>query len=232
MKTSLSSKAVLSSEEFYNDAGKQYEDAFGHDPGLLRIDRKFLDLLLPDARVLDCGSGTGKPTAHMIAESGRAVYGIDQSKTMVELSKEQVPDGSFETVNMVDYTPATDFGGIVAMLSLFELSREEITSMACKWFKWLQPGGYLLIGVFGAEDCTTSPAMYDSDGQCASGIDFVFMNHRVKMTLFTKAGWKHLLESSGFEIVHEETDVFSPPPATVCDDEPHYFVIARKPPSK
>lgn len=165
----------------------------------------------------------------MIAESGHAVYGIDQSKTMVELSQEQVPNGSFETVNMVDYIPATDFGGIIAMLSLFELSREEITSMAYKWFDWLQPGGYLLIGVFGAEDCTTTPDMYDSDGQCASGIDFIFMNHKVKMTLFTKAGWKHLLEYSGFEIVHEETDVFSPPPVTVCDDEPHYFVIARKP---
>ena len=233
MKTSLSSKAVLSSEEFYNDAGKQYEDAFGHDPGLLRIDGKFLDLLPPDARVLDCGCGTGKPTAHMIVESGRAVYGIDQSKTMVALSKAQVPEGSFETVNMVDYAPASaDFGGIVAMLSLFELSRDEITAMARKWFTWLRPGGYLLIGVFGAEDCATSAAMYDADGQCASGIDFVFMNHRVKMTLFTKAGWKHLLECSGFEIVHEETDVFSPPPAAVCDDEPHYFVIARKPPSK
>ena len=59
----------------------------------------------------------------MIVKSGRAVYGIDQSKTMIELSKEQVPKKSFETVNMIDYAPAIDFGDIVAMLSLFELSR-------------------------------------------------------------------------------------------------------------
>ena len=51
------------------------------------------------------------------------------------------------------------------------------------------------------------------------------------MTLFTKMGWNNLLERAGFEVVYTETDVFSPPPVAVSDDEPHYFVIGRKPPT-
>ena len=55
------------------------------------------------------------------------------------------------------------------------------------------------------------------------------MAHRVFMTLFTKQGWNKLLEGAGFEIVHAETDWFSPPASAECDDDPHYFVIAKKP---
>ena len=228
MKKALSLDAIIPSEEFYNQVGIQYEQAFGHDAGLHGVIKKFLELLPGDAQVLDCGCGTGKPVANMVADSGRKVHGIDLSQKMVELSSKQVPSGSFNKVNMLHYSPANALNGVIAMLSLFELTRQEITLMADKWFEWLRPGGYLLIGVFGAEDCDTAHDMYDADGQCATGIPFTFMNHKVSMTLFTKAGWIALLEEAGFKIIHAETDLFVPPAATVCDDEPHYFVIGQK----
>ena len=228
MKIALSSEDFVSSEEFFNQVGIQYEEAFGHDAGLHRIIQRFLEQLPKDARVLDCGCGTGKPVAHMIAESGRKVDGIDLSQKMVELSSKQVPTGSFKKCNMLHYQPMDHLNGIVAMLSLFELTREEISLMADKWFQWLQSGRYLLIGVFRAEDCDTTPEMYDSDGQYAIGIPFTFMNHKVSTNLFTKAGWNALLKEAGFEIIHTETDIFQPPQSAICDDEPHYYVIARK----
>ena len=114
------------------------------------------------------------------------------------------------------------------MLSLFALSRAEITTMAQKWSQWIQPGGYLLIGTVAAEDCEIKPERWDADGECASRIEFTFMAQKVLITLFTKAGWKMLLEGVGFEIVFTETDFFRPPPEAQSDDELHYFVIARK----
>ena len=233
MERSLQAETVVPSNDFFDKVGIQYEEAFGHDAGLQGIVQKFLEFLPQGqaARVLDCGCGTGKPVPKMVAESGRRVHGIDLSSMMVELSRKQVPTGSFERTSMLQYSPASDFSGVIAMLSLFELTREEITTMAHKWFEWLCPGGFLLIGVFGAEDCEAASEMYDSDGLCATGIPFTFMNHTVLMTLYTKAGWRNLLQQAGFNIVHTETDVFSPPRAAVSDDEPHYFVIARKPSS-
>ena len=219
------------SEDLFNDLGKSYEDVFSHDVGLHRAVTRFLDYLRPDARVLDCGSGTGKPVSQMIANTGRSVHGIDLSHKMVDLSRKQVPQGTFELCNMLEYSPpAASFGGITATLSLFELSRAELTAMAGKWFRWIQPGGFLLICVIGAEDCeAVRSEMYDADGECASGIEFTFMARTVYLTLFTKAGWNRLLEGVGFEIVHTETDLFRPPPDANSDEEMHYFVFAKKP---
>ena len=230
VKISLDTGIAVTTQDFYNEVGMRYEEAFGHDTGLHEIVRQFLSLLPPDVSVLDCGCGTGKPVSSLIAESGRRPHGIDFSQTMVELSKKQVPQGTFQCCDMLHYAPPpATFSGIIANLSLFGLSRAELTSMAHKFFQWMQPGGFLMIGVFGAEDCDTKPEQYDADGECASGIENVFMAHRVFMTLFTKMGWNKQLEGAGFEIVRTETDVFIPPPAAKCDDDPHYFVFAKKP---
>lgn len=229
MEKPLLTDVAAPSEQLFSEIGIRYEEAYGHNPGLHEIARRFLDLLPAEARVLDCGCGTGKPVSHMVAASGRRVYGIDWSQTMVDLSRNHVKSGSFERVNMLEYSPKDDFQGIVAMLSLFGLTREELTSMASKWFQWLKPSGVLLLGVFGAEDCGTAPEMYDSDGQCATGVPFTFMNNKVQMTLFTKQGWNNLMKKAGFEILHTETYNFVPSLSFGFEKEPCYFVIARKP---
>ena len=128
---------------------------------------------------------------------------------------------------MPNYVPLDDFDGIVASLSLFELSREEPGVMAGRWFQWLQPNGCLLIYVFGADDVKTSPEMWYSDRLCARRIEWKFMSRTIYMTLFTKAGWNGLLEKAGFSIGHTATDGFAPA-GEANDDEPHYFVTGRK----
>ena len=161
MKNTVNPEAIVPNEEFYDQIGIEYEKAFSHNAGLHQIMKKFIGLLPEDAHVLDCGCGTGKPVSQMVAGSGRIISGIDLSQIMVDLSSKQVPSGSFERFNMLDYTLGEPRDGVVAMLSLFELTRQEITSMSYKWFDWLRPGGYLLLGVFGAEDCNPAPEMYD-----------------------------------------------------------------------
>ncbi|KAL8641128.1 MAG: hypothetical protein Q9228_002030 [Teloschistes exilis] len=132
VKISIDTGAIISTRDFYNEVGKRYEDAFSHDAGLQRILERFLSLLPSNASVLDVGCGTGKPVSSMIAGSGRKPYGIDFSATMVELSKKQIPQGVFQSCNMLRYAPPSpsDFEGIIANLSLFGLSRAELTSMA------------------------------------------------------------------------------------------------------
>ena len=221
------------STDFFNKAGIQYEEAFSHDAGLSNILRKFIDFLPGNSLVLDCGSGTGKSVAKTLVDNNHRVHGIDLSSTMVELSQKQVAGGTFEIANMLEYIPLSTykFHGVVAMLSLFVLTRDELVHMSHSWFRWLEPGGYLLLGVIGADDVNTSPGKFDPDGQCASGLPHTFMNHVVYVTLFTKEGWTNLLKNAGFEIVHTETDLFRPPADAVSDDEPHYFVVAQKPSS-
>lgn len=231
-KISIDTGAVIKTQDFYSELGTRYEDAFGHNPGLRKIVQRFLALLPPNTTVLDVGCGTGKPVSFMISESGRRPYGIDLSPVMVELSKKQVPQGTFQQCNMLHFAPSpASFSGAIAVLSLFGLSRAEITQMAQRFFQWIQPGGFLLIGVFGAEDCNTKPEQYDGDGECAHGIESTFMAHQSFMTLFTKPGWTKLLQGAGFEIVHTETDHFTTSSSARCDDDLYYYLIAKRPSS-
>lgn len=124
LKISLDTGARMTIQEFHSNLGKRYEDAYGNNTGLQRMVQQILDLLPPKGSVLDCGYGTGKPVSYMIADFGRKPYGIDLSPTMVDLSKKQVPQGTFKQCNMLDYTtaPAT-FAGATAILSIFGLDR-------------------------------------------------------------------------------------------------------------
>ncbi|CAD6588556.1 MAG: hypothetical protein ASARMPREDX12_003370 [Alectoria sarmentosa] len=229
MEKSQSRQPMNSDEQFWTDLGMKYEAAFGHDTGLHNVIQTYLGKLPNSALIFDCGSGTGKPVAQAITESGRHVHGIDMSPGMVSLSRKAVPSGSFEVANMLDHAPTIRYDGVVASLSIFELSRQEITMMAHKWFQWLKPGGLLLINTFGAEDCPQAKREnYDADGECASKIEWKFMSKTVLITLFTKMGWKVLLEKAGFEIVYTEEDLFIPPAAADCDPEPRYYIIAKK----
>ena len=219
--------------QFFNQIGPKYEEAYAHDEGLHKAVRDLLQLLPPDTLVLDCGYGTDKPVATMVAGSGRRVHGIDRSETMIELSRRQVPSGTFEKADMLKYCPPEDasFSAIIAMLSLFELSRAELVSVADHFHRWLRPEGHLLIGVIGADDRAedVEAEMWDADGLFASGIPTTFMGRLEVKNLFTKKGWDALLERAGLKILSAEVDVFKPPPDAGCDDEPHYFVIAKKP---
>ena len=220
--------AIVATEDFYDKAGLSYEKGFSHNPHLLRILETYTAHLPRSSTVLDCGCGTGKPVADMLAQRGFRVHGIDWSATMVQFSRDQVPGGTFEQVNMLDYRPSVRFDGIIALFSLFPLERSELEDMAAKWGRWIKPGGYFLLGTFGAEDCRVEPEMWDADGKFAGGIPFRFMGSVVPMGVFTKEGWDELLLKEGFEVIERVSEVFSPPEEFNSDDEPDYFFIARK----
>ena len=130
---------------------------------------------------------------------------------------------------MLKYKPTKSFEGIIAMFALFELSREEIETMINKYYQWLVPGGLLLIGVFGAEDCTATPEKFDDDGKCVRDLPYTFMGFKLTTTLFTKEGWRHVLQKKAFRIVHDETYLFQPKTEVKGDPETDYFVIAQRP---
>lgn len=222
--------------EFYSSLSSTYEAAFGHDAGLLRFIQKILEHLPKDSRasILDIGCGTGHPVAATLAAAGHRIHGLDISGEMVQLSHKAVPNGAtFEVADMRTWEPSAaseSFDAILAILSLFILSRSEIESQVQRWSSWLQQGGFLCIGSIAAEDChpESKGVSYDGDGRCARDIPFRFMGNNVPVTLLTREGWKQILRENGFEVVETMTELFQPPEEAQSDEEMHYFIVARK----
>ena len=225
MADSLESNAQFTDAKFYNSHGTEYHEVYGHDTALRIVIRTFVSMLPSGAQIIECGPGTGI-VAKTIADSGGRLHGIDMSEGMVAICQERVPEGTFEVANMLEYdVPASSYDGVVASLSIFELTKQEIIGMLQKWNRWTKEGGFLFIGTCDPEEWGVPPERYDSDG-CIVGAEAKFLDHIVSNTLLTRAGWKKQLEKAGFEVVHAEFDRFQP--ASDNEMEPRYYIIARK----
>jgi SAM-dependent methyltransferase len=224
--------AVVRDADFYSSLGSNYEDAYGHDEGLIKFLEKALTYLPPQSQVLDIGCGTGRPVASTLAAAGHIMTGIDISEVMLELSRKAVPSGHFQNADMRQYEPPAGFhfNAVLSIMATFILDREEIEEMVTCWSRWLPVGGTLCVATVAAEDyeLETRGGKYDEDGRCARDIGIRFMGAIVKTTLMTRIGWEKLLGENGFEILDAMTDVFVPRKEVDSDEQSHYYVIARK----
>ena len=212
--------------DFFDSIGKTYESAYAHDDGLLELLQSAIAELPKETLVLDVGCGTGKPVSSTLAANGYRVMGIDRSKVMIDLCRMQVPEASFEQVDMLDYDPMSKFGAIFAIFCTFALSRPQTVDLLRKLSQWLSPQGKLYIGTIVADDYPTEPSHYDTDGLYASGMDNQFMSQTVTISLLSKQGWETFLREQGLQILETSSREFQP--AAQCGKEQHYFIKAEK----
>ncbi|NEE06177.1 methyltransferase domain-containing protein, partial [Streptomyces sp. SID7499] len=75
----------------FDALGAEYERAFAASAAHRESLERLLADLAPGSRVLDVGSGTGRPTAQTLAAAGHRVLGVDVSPVMTALAARQVP---------------------------------------------------------------------------------------------------------------------------------------------
>ncbi|KAK2766145.1 hypothetical protein FQN54_007661 [Arachnomyces sp. PD_36] len=221
----------LDAETIFDGLGKRYEDAFANYPDLREVTQHVIEQLGPNSRVLDIGCGTGKPVSQMLAEAGHNVHGIDVSKEMVNIASSQVPQGTFEKVDMRKYDPEPPFDAVFTVLALYQISLSDTHSMMFKIAEWLRPGGMLVVGVTTSEHVVTSIGVRRSPYEEAwAGVQVKqkWWNKNVKEVFFTRSMWGHLLEAAGLSVETERNATFHANDPEYQGIETHSFIVARK----
>ncbi|MFE9630004.1 class I SAM-dependent methyltransferase [Streptomyces sp. NPDC006463] len=203
-----------SAAEVFDELGERYEEAFGRLPGQLDALDWLTERLPGGARVLDVGSGTGRPTAEALVRAGCAVTGIDVSAAMVELARARVPQARFEQADVRTYTPEP--GGFDAVCSFFPLlvmDQPEVAAALERMASWVAPGGYFVMATVPGD---------------IRGLDIEWMGHEVTVSSLSTEDHLARLTESGLEVLHHHIAPFRPADALAGSEE-HLFCYARRP---
>ncbi|CAF3674838.1 unnamed protein product [Adineta steineri] len=132
----------------FDQIGDQYETVYGRNTEQIAAMEWLLQRLPSTSHVLDIGSGTGVPTARMLAGAGHDVTGVDISAEMIRIAKQQVPQATFlqADANNLTFDPAS-FHAITAFFSLLMMRRTNIESTLQRLKTFLQTPGYLVLSM-------------------------------------------------------------------------------------
>lgn len=199
--------------ELFDALGADYEKAFAHAPAHLSALEWLTERLPPEGRVLDVGSGTGRPTAAVLVAAGHSVLGVDVSPVMVELASRQVPGAEFRHADIRELPlDEGSFDGICVFFSLLQMSRADQTALVRRLASALRPGGHLVLA--------TVPADVED-------VEVVFMGRAIRATSFSEEGVLALVRDAGLTVLSADRSVFTPDHPD-GGPEPHLFVRCRR----
>lgn len=157
-------------------------------------ERRFVDQLLeplhPGARVLDVGCGCGSPIGSYVSGLGFAYTGVDASRRLLEHATQTLTGARLIFGDMRRIEPGGTFDAVIAWDSMFHVPKADHAMMFRRFFRWLSPGGRLMISLGGTDDEFVD-TMFDEP--------------------FFYSGWSPqrslgLLGEAGFLIEHQEID--------------------------
>lgn len=203
----------LQASAAFDALGAEYERAFAESAAHHASLQRLLELLAPHSRVLDVGSGTGRPTAQILAEAGHEVLGVDVSPVMVELARRQVPDASFECADIRHVAlEDSSFDAACVYFSLLQMSRNDQSELVRRLGRAVTPGGLLMMATVPLD---------------VEGVDVEFMGQDVQVTSFAAAAFTELVSEAGFSLLWGENTLFTPSyPGGV--PEPQLFLLGRR----
>ncbi|KES03911.1 methyltransferase [Streptomyces toyocaensis] len=197
----------------FDALGSEYEKAFASSAAHRASLDWLLERLAPGSRVLDVGSGTGRPTAEVLAAAGHRVLGVDVSPVMVEIASRQVPEAEFrcEDIRRTTLEDAS-FDAVCLYFATLQMSRSEQSGLLRRLGRALRPGGLLVLA-------TVPLDVEEFDG--------VFMGQPVRVTSFAAEDLIALVREAGLTVQSERSVMFTPthPDAR---PEPHLFLHCRR----
>lgn len=220
-----------SAEAHYDSIGQAYEVAFAGNTKQKESVQWLLQELsaangktFHPSRIVDIGCGTGRPVVDMLANAGHDVLGIDISQAMVDAGRANVPNATFEKIDMREFfkreAPESFDAATTYFAGLAGLKQDEYRAKVRAIARLLKPGGLFVF------------ATVPKDGDCLPmkwmGRDWIVSSLSAEDALKT-------VKKAGFEILEQHQSSFLPKGALagLCEEgedmeETHFYVYARK----
>lgn len=131
---------------------RDYDEKYGQiDPTHKHYVEKLLSVSPPGCVVLDAACGTGKYWP-MILESGRKVFGIDQSAGMLKLANRKYPEVPTVKLSLQEMYFADQFFAVMCVDAMENICPEDWPLVLANFVRALKFGGHIYITVESAEE--------------------------------------------------------------------------------
>ncbi|MFW9767302.1 MAG: class I SAM-dependent methyltransferase [Candidatus Thorarchaeota archaeon] len=167
---------------------------------------EFIEHLPEGAVVLDIGCGGGIPVLKTMIEKGFSAKGIDFSKGMLELAKQNVPEAELILGDVMKHEIESEsFDGIISTYSIIHIHKSYHPALYLKIFNWLKPGGVMLV--------STARTAWEEVSDYY-GVQMAWSHPEARESL-------QMIINTGFEVIFERL--------VTAEDETSYWILAKKP---
>ncbi|HEV7628373.1 MAG TPA: class I SAM-dependent methyltransferase [Streptomyces sp.] len=206
----------LGQAEAFDSIGDRYDEAFPHKEGQISSGAWLAEQLPAGSRILDLGCGTGLPTARQLADAGHRVIGIDLSPGMLQLARENVPEGDFRRMDIseVEKHDLGPFDGAAVFFSLLMLPKVEIPYALRMLHQQLREGAPMAL------------SMVEAD---VDDLSLPFLGNTIRVSGYLRDDLRRIVHDGGFEIVGEDAHAYAPASIDVPPEIQLFLQCRRRP---